>query len=634
MEIRTPIQLTTTARPRDSHETRARLMVAIACLLFSAFTVVPFFFMGVSPAEDAFELRMPVTHDMHLHYDQMKSFHEGLKAGHLYPRWEEDTNRGFGAPTTSYYPPAIYYLTSFFYSVAGDWTRSLLLTHLLLMIASGAGIYLCARRAMSRSAAAAAMIAYITLPYHLIDQYHRAALAELLGFVWMPLILLFADQLIRSPDQEGTRSRFSRWLTGGAGLAASIGAFAWSHPPTAYQFFLAFGLAAIALSCARRDAKGLVIATIAGALGLALAAAYLYPAAVEQDFIRHEYVSESWPYHGSYVFVHALPYAQHHRGFFNMIDAAWIFGAIIIALGALAVFGRKTRSLSERVLMWATVGAFASFMMTKFSYPLGRLIPKIDIGVFTWRMLSITTLASALIAGACWEVWRNEESRRWQKILSGSIVAFVLIVGTLFSIGANIAAQLRAPAFVPEAEHFNDAMIPRAAPSNPRELPSVERAELASGSGEISIELWEPQRRVIRADLTSDDRLMIRAFNFPGWTATVDGQSVAISEGEALRLESGDGKQRLVRALTHKDDEARVVGREPLGDMVIDLAAGSHLIELRYTGTAAQRAGGRITAISFAFLIAAAIVGFIIRPRVRLMLDTARRVEENALTTR
>lgn len=641
MEIRdSTLSFTSTDKSRDRQETRARLLVAIACVAFSALAVVPFFFMGASPAEDAFQLRMPVTHDMHLHYDQMKSFHEGLKAGELYPRWEEDTNRGFGAPTTSYYPPAIYYLTSFFYWVAGDWTRSLLLVHLVMMIASGAAIYLCARRAMSRSAATVAMISYIMLPYHLIDQYHRAALAELLGFVWMPLILLFADQLIRSRDEdEDTRSRASRWLTGGAGLAASVGAFVWSHPPTAYQFFLAFGLAALVMAWMRRDAKGLAITAFACILGLALAAAYLYPAAVEQDFIRHEYVSESWPYHGSYVFVHDLPYAQYHRGFFNMIDATWVFGTVAIALGAVALMAlrRKDRSLGECVIAWTVVGAFAGFMMTKLSYPLGRLIPKIDIGVFTWRMLSMTTLAAALIAGACAQVARDarDESQRLKKILTGSLAAFVLIGGMIFGLSANHATQLRAPAFVPEMEHFNDAMIPRSSPSNPRELPQVEKAELVEGSGEISIERWEPQHRIIRADVKADDRLMIRTFNFPGWTSAVDGKPVSISEGEALRIESTDGKQWLVRALTHKadSDEVRVTGREPLGDMIIDLETGSHLIELDYTGTASQRAGGLVSAFSFIALIAVAIVGFIIRSRARHKLDTASPVEENALTT-
>jgi hypothetical protein len=97
-----------------------------------------------------------------------------------------------------------------------------------------------------------------------------------------------------------------------------------------------------------------------------------------------------------------------------------------------------------------------------------------------------------------------------------------------------------------------------------------------------------------------------------------------------------DGKQWLVRALTHKADssDARVIGREPLGDMIIGLAAGSHTVKLDYTGTASQRTGGIITVISFIALIAVAIVGFIIRPRARLMLDTGSPVEENALTTR
>ncbi|HEX8185092.1 MAG TPA: hypothetical protein VF747_10085, partial [Blastocatellia bacterium] len=84
-----------------------RLFIAALCAGLSAIAVVPFFFMGraESPGSSP-RLRMPVTHDMFLHYDQMRSFYKGLEAGKLYPRWEEDTNRGFGAPTSSYYPPA------------------------------------------------------------------------------------------------------------------------------------------------------------------------------------------------------------------------------------------------------------------------------------------------------------------------------------------------------------------------------------------------------------------------------------------------------------------------------------------------------------------------------------------------
>ena len=92
-----------------------RLLVVLLCIALSALAVVPFFFMGSSEEGDqGLALRMPVTHDMFLQYDQMRSFYNGLAAGEIYPRWEEDTNRGFGAATTIYYPPGVYYLTSAF----------------------------------------------------------------------------------------------------------------------------------------------------------------------------------------------------------------------------------------------------------------------------------------------------------------------------------------------------------------------------------------------------------------------------------------------------------------------------------------------------------------------------------------
>ena len=118
---------------------RIKLLIAPLCIGLSAFAVVPFFFMGRSEmVGGGLGLRMPITHDMFLHYDQMRSFYNGLAAGEIYPRWEEETNRGFGAPTTSYYPPGVYYLTSVFYAVTRDWLRALLGAHLVMMIGAAA----------------------------------------------------------------------------------------------------------------------------------------------------------------------------------------------------------------------------------------------------------------------------------------------------------------------------------------------------------------------------------------------------------------------------------------------------------------------------------------------------------------
>lgn len=554
-------------------ERRTRMLVALSCIGLSAIAVVPFFFMGQSETGvGAFQLRMPTTHDMFLQWDQMKSFYNGLAAGEIYPRWEADTNRGFGAPTTGYYPPGVYYLTSLCYVIAGDWVRALLDAHLLMMIAAAAAFYIYARQAMGRRAAAVAMAAYIFLPYHVADQYQRGAIAELLGFVWMPLMLLFGERLMKAPSSANEEKKRSTALSI-AGLAVSYGAFLWSHPPTAYQFTLVFSVYILILSLIRREWKGLIVVGVAMTIGLGLSAAYLISAAIEQNLIHKEFIAETWPYHKTYVFVHDLYNSDVHRGFFTLINWIWITGTATIAAAAITLLWLKRQVLSvapalkQRVFLWVMMGGLASFMMTKLSMPIGRLIPKIDIGVFTWRMLAITTLIVALLTGAFVQAAVDAARRgsRNERLLLGSIAVLILVVGVGMSVFAVALPSSKMPVFEPEAEHMNWATLPATAP-DPEELPNdLPQAELAEDNGVVQVEEWKPQHRVIRAELTADDLLLVGTFNFPGWTARVDGQPAPIRTSEEL------------------------------GDMEIELQAGAHVVTLDFMDTPRRRACRLVT---------------------------------------
>jgi hypothetical protein len=586
-----------TQKKQREKERRAKLLITLLCIALSAIAVVPFFFFGHREAgASLFELRMPSTHDMFLHYDQMRSFYKGLAAGEIYPRWEEETNRGFGAPTTSYYPPGVYYLTSAFYAVTRDWVRALLDAHLVMMIAAAAAIYFYARQEMARSAAIVAMTAYIFLPYHLMDQYQRGAIAELLGFIWMPLILLFGERLMKMPTAERASNHSQRksLLSSVAGLAASYAAFLWSHPPTAYQFTLAFGLYVIVLSIIRKEWKGLLGVGAAMAIALGLSAVYLVSAALEQNLIRHEYISETWPYHKTYVFVHDLFNYEFHRHFFRAIDLIWITGAVTIVVSGIILLVKRralnlSASLKHRIVLWLMLGGAASFMMTGASMPLGKLIPKIDIGVFTWRMLSITTLVIALLAGAFTQAAMNaaRENRRSERLLfaslAGCIVAGALLLSAVWVVGPTAGYDV----FVPEKEHFNGATIPATAPAiDPEELPdNIPQAELSEENGEVSVEEWKPQRRSIHTDLTDDDVLLIRTFNFPGWTAFADGHQVPITTSEEL------------------------------GDMEIELPAGTHRITLEFLDTATRRKMKLVTLCSFGVLLLVTGAGALLEGR-------------------
>ncbi|HWP43294.1 MAG TPA: 6-pyruvoyl-tetrahydropterin synthase-related protein [Blastocatellia bacterium] len=602
-----------------ARDRRSRLIIVSLWLALSSLAALPFFFMGEPSAfADGLRLQMPVTHDMHLHLWQMKSFFDGLASGEIYPRWEEDTNRGFGAPTTGYYPPAIYYLTSAFYWFAGDWMWSLLSTHLLMMLGSAAALYFYARSFMDRFAAGIAMAAYIFFPYHLLDQYQRGAMAELLGFIWMPLMLLFGGRLYK--ERFGDETSRPGLLSNLAGLAAATAAFLWSHPPTAYQFLLAFSLLALLLAWLRRDFKGLLILGAGLGLALALSAAYLYPAFVEHDLISHEYFRHLWPYHASYVFLHALPYRKEHEGFFNLVDAIWVFGTALILLSAIALLARRRSlidsRLKEGVMLWVVIGIFTSFMMTSASYPLGRLIPQIETGVFTWRMLSMTALAASLLAGACAQVARYafKEGLMSDRAFLLSLAGLITIGGALLSFVAVWGPMYRTMRFVPAPEHINYAMLPVNAPRDPLELPKVEPAELANGAGRVEIKRWDPEHRELEVILDEPDRLLIRTFNFPGWTAFVNGEPAPISSSMALRIELSDLTEALVREATFKGDmPGEVIGREPLGDIVLDLGPGAYNVKLDYLDTPPRRLGKLLSGAALILLIAIAVIGFRIR---------------------
>jgi 6-pyruvoyl-tetrahydropterin synthase related domain len=544
---------------------------SLLCICLSSLAVLPFFFIGEDPEAGCCGGEMPVTHDGVMHYNQMRSFRDGLAAGRVFPRWESETHYGHGAPTTSFYPPGVYYLTSLFYWLLGDWRRVFFLLHLVMMMASGGAIYWYARQTMSRGASLMAMAVYIIAPYHLINQYQRGAIAEQMSFIWMPLILLFADRLRRD----------KRSLADFAALAILFAAFLYSHPPTAYQFVLVFGSCFSIWAVRQGNWRGLGLIALSLVVGSLIAAAYFYPAIVEQPLIYADDVERTWPYHSSYVFDYAQKnYDRINNQFFVRIDNIWVFSAVAIVLtgSILPIIRNHIESIDLRSSMffWIAAGALAVFLMTRYSYPLGRLIPKIEIGVFSWRLLSLASLAVALLAGLCWQAAIDMIGKRRLPALILCAAASGLILAAAIAVSAwyIVMPMYRVEAFKPIPEHYNYATLPRGVP---RDVPKMEPAQLASGTGSVKVELWQPEFRRIRVETDRADQLQFRTSNYPGWTASVDGRVTEIKTGDA-------------------------------GMIVIDLPAGEHSVTLDFRSTPVRRMSVLITLISSVILFLLVVI--------------------------
>ncbi|HZF37798.1 MAG TPA: hypothetical protein VE715_03160 [Blastocatellia bacterium] len=457
---------------------------------------------------------------------------------------------------------------------------------------------------MSRAASLIAAAVYVFAPYHLINQYQRGAMAEFLSFVWTPLVLLFAERLC---DTGGVDDQFSnrasrRAVLSFAGLSASFGAFLWSHPPTAYQFLLVFGPCFVVWAIRMKRRRELLIIGCALALGLMIAAAYFLPAIAEQNLVNYDDVERTWPYHASYVydFVQKV-YSRVGDSFFNRLDRIWAFNAISISASAgilacllrSAGYCRKPAgkdACAPRVWMWAWAGLIACFLMTKYSEPIGRLIPKIEIGVYSWRMMTLTSFAVAMLAGACFEVWSNRggsptvregsDAEYMPSLTVGLplLASLMILIGALAMSAWYVAWPMwRAQSFEPNLEHYNFATLPRGAP---REALPMDQARLASAIGRVTIEHWAPELRRLRVEMEKPDQLQFRSSNFAGWTATVDDRLVEVKEGAVKNI-------------------------------VIDLPAGEHTVKLELRSTPVRRAGNAITILSLAFLFS--MIGAAIR---------------------
>lgn len=116
-------------------------------------------------------------------------FDKAIRDGVLYPRWAPDFAFGYGYPFFNIYGPLSSYAGELLHLAGLDIVTSVKTVFGLSVLLSGLAMYLFVARLLGRPAGLVAALVYVYLPYHLFDLYVRAALAESVGFVFLPLTL-------------------------------------------------------------------------------------------------------------------------------------------------------------------------------------------------------------------------------------------------------------------------------------------------------------------------------------------------------------------------------------------------------------------------------------------------------------
>ena len=618
-----------------SRVTREWLYLALI-LVFALIVISPLlqpgYFWG---AHDA-------RHDAYFIFQYDKSVQDGI----WFPRWSPDWTFGYGYPFFIIYGPLATFVGELFHRFLGlGFEASVKAVLALSIVVSGLGMYGFVRSWLGRNAGLVAAVAFMTIPYHLVDMYVRAALAESVALAFLPLALWGFRESVRRP-------RLAAIL--GAGLAYA--AIMWTSPLVALIFTP--GLAAYVLvliywqwrrqPVAEEQESGgaadppllrsggrfgslmlLLAPALAFALGFGLSAAFFVPALVEQGYINRA----QW--FGAYY-----DPTQHFVYFFQLFNPAWGFGisqpgpddvaqgamsfqlgaaAMLLSLVALVTARRLKPALRREVWFWGLWAAVSIFLTLNISALAWRYLPIVPYAQFPWRYLMLAIVPLSILPGTL-VAHDKLQTASGQALWPAFLLSALLLVSSF----PYLRVEVREPtveqgpvsyAALMRFQRTSDEMTGVTAwvdaPSRPR---WSDMADLWVQDKPVTTRVdysRVPQNRTLAVN--SED--LGSAHEQVYWYAEGPGQSITFNRfwypGWTAWLLDGKDGRRIEKLPLEREDG-------PLARIVVPVPAGEGYILLRFEDTPLRAAAKWITLVTIG---AAAVTAVFLGLRRRKMLD-------------
>lgn len=499
---------------------------AIALLAAAALLLTPSLVLGTL-----------VTHSSPQNLTWAAQFADQFRAGSAYPRWMPESFDGLGGPAFYFYPPLAFLVDALVSAVTFDAlpvSYRLSVSSTLLLWGSGLAMYAwLAEEVEDRAVALYGGLGYMAAPYHLLDHYFRGAYAEFAAYAFLPLAVL----AIR---------RIARQRRGGILLlAVSYGALLTTHLPTAllasvtllptYALFRAWraGSAAAALATLLRCAAG-------SALGVGLAAVYLWPALELQAWISTErlwtagYSVENW---------FLLTPERWRRPSDMMEMIVWFAAAYAIAaLGVLLLLGGSGPATARRTdaTFWAVLALGCLVLMAGLLPWFWQVVPFVARVQFPWRLMVVVEFAA--ITSLCLALpvaW----ARRGALVFAGAAACLILGSAPLLE-GVVVRSVLALNRVSPPAQDARE-YLPAGFPQRPDAaydelaLEPLRAVPIVSCGPPVSVCRAEEGRSGamrIEVESAAPATVILRRFHFPGWR--IDGSAAVVVPTDPLRLVS------------------------------------------------------------------------------------------------
>lgn len=529
------------------------------------------------------------------HIARLYLLDQGIKQGNLFPRWVGELGFGYGYPLYNFYPPFIYYTAEAFHLMGMSYIWSIKAMAILGFLIGAVGIYLLSKKiTQSKLAALLGETLYTYFFYHSVLIYVRGALAEFFALAVLPFVFLTYDNL-------SNKTKWTNILLFGISLAILI----LTHPLIAFPavFFLGFA-AAYYIFRSKNKLHYLKTVFVAMTIGLSLSAFYWLPSMVERKFTLVDKILTG----------ELANYKLHYINFSQFIYSPWGYGGsgqgladgmtfqlgkvqigfviMGVILSVIYLFKKRKQFIDVKFFYFILSMLFFSlFMTTQYSLFIWDSVKFLWYMQFPWRFLTFTAVFISLVGSYFILFFKNLLNSKHKVIINiftvAAIIAIVIIYQKYFkpqqliSITDKVKTSYQEIAWGVSSTSYE--YVPEGVATMQTKLGTttlaIQKNDLPKSSyqniiGELNVEILVNKfhEKVFQVEAFRTTMFRLNTYNFPGWTAYIDGKKTSINDRNDLKL------------------------------ITILVSPGKHDLIFRFEDTAVRKIGNIISLISLVLL--------------------------------
>lgn len=496
-------------------------------------------------------------------------FVEELKGGIIYPRWMSHDFYGYGGPVFILYPPLAFYITAFFNIFTESIVAAMNLTKLLALFLSSLGMFLFVKQILTEKYALAAALFYLIMPFTVMQFYLLGSFASTISFIWFPYILLFIYKYFEHNENKYIVYTSICY----AGLICT-------HLINTYMFTYVMVVYVLVLSMINNKKSYVKILPAVLATAVLLSGAYSFPLMFEKKYLNLSAFIANGNYNfGDYKNFFILPDMSHNLPpghswtiYYETYALITILFCTIITFVVLHVFNKENYNKSKEVfcisMMFICLAVISILLQFYPSKILWENLPYFKYIQFPSRWMILTNFICAILIAVFFYFFTFRKKNYYVCILT---VAFMLIDYKYIAVANVFKENVLFPV---KDNNCTIEHLPSGADLNQirNSNKQINKVEIKNGSGKLRIIDWKPSERIFSFEAGQPSTLRVSTFNFPGWTAYMDGRITQISAEESTKA------------------------------IIMDIPPGEHLIKLIFEDTAI-RLYGKIISVATLLLM-------------------------------